>query len=73
MIRYLSHEDLGWKFLDQATATKILKQRKAKVKAGNIGSVAQDRAMKALELGLGIRQKGYNISFVHVFRLLSIA
>ena len=63
MIRYLPHEDLRWRFNDFDLARSILKQRRNK-KLGRIGTVAQDRALSALELGLGIRQRGYNIFVV---------
>ncbi len=63
MIRYLAHEELRWRFLDFAGARLILDQRRTK-KSGRIGAVAQDRALSALELGLGIKQRGYNIFVV---------
>lgn len=63
MIQYLTHEDLRWRFSDFARARAILKQRRTK-KAGRIGTVAQTRALSALELGLGIKQRGYNIFVV---------
>lgn len=63
MIRYLQDEDLRWQFGDFALAENLLKARKTK-KVGRIGAVAQDRALSALELGLGIKQRGYNIFVV---------
>jgi predicted ATP-dependent protease len=63
VIRYLAHEELRWRFLDFAGARLILDQRRTK-KTGRIGAVAQDRALSALELGLGIKQRGYNIFVV---------
>lgn len=63
MIRYLALEELRWRFSDFATARHILDQRRTK-KTGRIGAVAQDRALSALELGLGIKQRGYNIFVV---------
>lgn len=63
MIRYLPNEDLRWRFNDFANARSILNQRRTK-KTGRIGAVAQARALSALELGLGIKQRGYNIFVV---------
>ncbi len=63
MIRYLALEELRWRFADFASASLILDQRRTK-KNGRIGAVAQDRALSALELGLGIKQRGYNIFVV---------
>jgi predicted ATP-dependent protease len=63
VIQYLTHEDLRWRFSDFAQARTILKQRRTK-KTGRIGTVAQSRALSALELGLGIKQRGYNIFVV---------
>ncbi len=63
MIRYLSHEELRWRFSDFDTARTILDQRRPKT-LGRFGAVAQARALSALELGLGIRQRGYNIFVV---------
>ncbi|MCA9508649.1 MAG: AAA family ATPase, partial [Myxococcales bacterium] len=63
MIHYLPLEELRWRFSDFAGARHILEQRRSK-KTGRIGAVAQDRAMSALELGLGIKQRGYNIFVV---------
>lgn len=63
MIRKLAQDDLRWRFTDFANASVLLNQRRSK-KPGRIGSVAQDRALSALELGLGIKQRGYNIFVV---------
>lgn len=63
MIRKLAHDDLRWRFTDFANVRVLLNQRRTK-KQGRIGSVAQDRALSALELGLGIKQRGYNIFVV---------
>ncbi|HXW52983.1 MAG TPA: hypothetical protein VEL47_02630, partial [Myxococcota bacterium] len=63
MIRYLPHDELRWRFSDFATARNILQQRRTK-RTGRIGTVAQARALSALELGLGIKQRGYNIFVV---------
>jgi len=63
VIRYLLDKDLRWQFADFAQAQGILLEPKVK-KSGRIGAVAQDRALSALELGLGIKQRGYNIFVV---------
>lgn len=63
MIRYLLDKDLRWQFDDFAQAENILSRSRVK-KPGRIGAVAQDRALAALELGLGIKQRGYNIFVV---------
>lgn len=63
MIQYLTPHDLRWRFGDFEHAKTILKQRRLK-KVGRIGTVAQKRALSALELGLGIKQRGYNIFVV---------
>ncbi len=63
MIRYIPHDELRWRFTDFSTARTILQQRRTK-KTGRIGTVAQARALSALELGLGIKQRGYNIFVV---------
>jgi lon-related putative ATP-dependent protease len=63
VIRYLPHKELRWHFQDFFSARAILKQRRTK-KKGRIGIVAQERALSALELGLGIKQRGYNIFVV---------
>jgi hypothetical protein len=54
---------MRWRFTDLKTARTILQQRRTK-KTGRIGTVAQTRALSALELGLGIKQRGYNIFVV---------
>jgi len=63
VIRYIPHDELRWRFSDFLTARTILQQRRTK-KTGRIGAVAQERALCALELGLGIKQRGYNIFVV---------
>jgi predicted ATP-dependent protease len=63
VIHYLSHDEMRWRFSDLKTARTILAQRRTK-KTGRIGTVAQTRALSALELGLGIKQRGYNIFVV---------
>lgn len=63
MIRYLPPEELRWRFSDFSSARAILNQRRIK-SPGRIGAVAQARALSALELGLGIKQRGYNIFVV---------
>lgn len=63
MIRKLDTDDLRWRFTDFDNARVLLNQRRTK-NSGRIGSVAQERALSALELGLGIKQRGYNIFVV---------
>ncbi len=63
MIQYLPHDNLRWRFSDLNKARVILRQRRTK-RSRRIGAVAQDRALSALELGLGIKQRGYNIFVV---------
>jgi lon-related putative ATP-dependent protease len=63
VIRYFTPEDLRWRFADFKGARTILSQRKPRA-AGRIGAVAQERALSAIELGLGIKQRGYNIFVV---------
>ena len=63
MIHYFTYEDLRWRFADLKGARSILSQRKSR-STGRIGAVAQDRALSAIELGLGIKQRGYNIFVV---------
>ncbi len=64
MIRFLSHNELCWKFSNLSTAN-ILSSKKNK-KLGNVSTFAQERALSALDLGLGIKQRGYNIFVVGV-------
>jgi len=59
----LSHDELRWHYVDFQTAGHILKQKWHK-KPGKFGAIAQDRALSALDLGLGIKQRGYNIFVV---------
>lgn len=61
----MSLKELRWNFSDFSSADIILKQRRFR-KPGKIGVVAQVRALSALELGLGIKQRGYNIFVVGV-------
>lgn len=63
MIKQLPPKDLRWQFNDFKRIQSILSQRRSK-KNGRIGAVPQTRAIKALELGLGIKQRGYNIFVV---------
>lgn len=60
MIRQLSPAQLRWKFENTAIFEEATKQKRKK-KHSRLGAVAQTRALSALELGLGIRQRGYNI------------
>lgn len=63
MTRLLPPSELRWKFSHENLAQSILKTKRSK-KSGRIGTLAQKRAMSALELGLGINQRGYNIFIV---------
>lgn len=63
MIHYLTQDELRWRFQDFSYAQTLLKKNTPK-KAGRIGTVAQAKALSALELGLGIKQRGYNIFVV---------
>lgn len=60
MIRYLNKQELRWQFTDFAHIESILKQRSLK-KSKKMGVAPQIRALSALELGLGIKERGYNI------------
>jgi lon-related putative ATP-dependent protease len=63
VIHYFTYEDLRWRFEDLKGASNILSQRKIRL-PGRVGAVAQERALSAIELGLGIKQRGYNIFVV---------
>lgn len=63
MIQKLPTGALRWSFEDFNQAQTVL-QQKRKRKVGQLGAMAQDRALSALELGLGIKQRGYNIFVV---------
>ena len=60
MIRFLSNNELCWNFSISLNALKSKKKQKKVA----LNTFAQDRALDALELGLGIKQRGYNIFVV---------
>jgi len=64
MIRELTHSELRWKFEFESLASDVLKQRRRPRKSSRIGFMSQERALAALELGLGIKQRGFNIFVV---------
>lgn len=63
MIRKLHASALRWEFKDLSIVNDALQHKRTR-KHGRLGAMAQDRALSALELGLGIRQRGYNIFVV---------
>lgn len=63
MITLLNPAKLRWQLSDTALLRRALNQRPLR-KHGRIGAMAQERAITALELGLGIKQRGYNIFVV---------
>lgn len=63
MIQKLPTGALRWRFEDFGQAQTVLAQKRRR-KVGQLGAMAQDRALSALELGLGIKQRGYNIFVV---------
>jgi len=63
MIQKLPTGALRWRFEDLSGAQAVLSQKRRK-KVGQLFAMAQDRALSALELGLGIKQRGYNIFVV---------
>jgi len=63
MIQKLPTGALRWKFEDLNQAEAVLSQKRRR-KVGQLFAMAQDRALSALELGLGIKQRGYNIFVV---------
>lgn len=60
MIRFLSNNELCWNFSISLNALKPKKKQKKVA----LNTFAQDRALDALDLGLGIKQRGYNIFVV---------
>jgi predicted ATP-dependent protease len=64
MIRELTHSELRWKFEFEAMASDVLEQKRRPRKSSRIGFMSQERALAALELGLGIKQRGFNIFVV---------
>lgn len=63
MITILKPENLRWQLNDTVLLNRALAQRPLR-KHGRIGAMAQERAVMALELGLGIKQRGFNIFVV---------
>lgn len=63
MINVLKPKNLRWQLKDMSLLTRALSQR-ALNKHGRIGAMTQERAVVALELGLGIKQRGFNIFVV---------
>ncbi|MDA0713153.1 MAG: AAA family ATPase [bacterium] len=63
MLRKLPPESLSWQFEDMSIIKQALKHKRTG-KQDRIGVMAQERAHDALELGLGIKQRGYNIFVV---------
>jgi predicted ATP-dependent protease len=64
VIRFLSHNELCWKFSNLSTINSLSSKKNKKL--GNVSTFAQERALSALDLGLGIKQRGYNIFVVGV-------
>ncbi len=62
MIRHLELADLRWNADEDALDVESVEQRDAL--NGRPGALGQERALAALELGLGIRQRGFNIFVV---------
>jgi len=60
MARLLLENELRWTLDDLSFVEESLKHR-LKKKGGPLAVMAQERAISAMELGLGIRQRGYNI------------
>ncbi len=63
MLRKIPPQNLRWQFDDLSVIKSALRQKRFK-KQDRIGAMAQERALSALELGLGIKQRGYNIFVV---------
>src|SRR3954470_19978198 len=63
MHRTLSADDLRWIFPVEDFGEKDLKPAE-KDRHGRPGALGQERALVALELGLGIRERGFNIFVV---------
>lgn len=61
MFRQLKASEARWIF-DESSLPKVMP--KARRKKGRLGLLAQEQALSALELGLGINQRGYNIFVV---------
>ena len=63
MTRQLKSNELRWSVADLGLIEKVLRDRRLK-KHGHPGAVGQERALSALELGLGIKERGFNIFVV---------
>ncbi|MBL90719.1 MAG: ATP-dependent protease [Myxococcales bacterium] len=63
MARLLKPEELRWRAADLTLIEKVLRDRRLK-KHGHPGAVGQERALSALEMGLGIKERGFNIFVV---------
>ncbi|MEI6805457.1 MAG: ATP-binding protein [Myxococcaceae bacterium] len=65
MIQKIAPEALRWQFEDLSLVRAGLSvKRKRPPKADRFGAMVQQRALSALEMGLGIRQRGFNIFVV---------
>jgi lon-related putative ATP-dependent protease len=63
MTRQLKSSELRWSVADLGLIEKVLRDRRLK-KHGHPGAVGQERALSALEMGLGIKERGFNIFVV---------
>ncbi len=63
MLRKIPPHNLRWQFEDLSIIKSTLRYKRFR-KQNRIGAMAQERALSALELGLGIKQRGYNIFVV---------
>src|SRR3989338_3924661 len=65
MIQKIAPGALRWQFEDLSLVRAGLSvKRRKKAKNERFGAMVQQRALSALELGLGIRQRGFNIFVV---------
>lgn len=65
MIHKLASNALRWQFEDLSLVRAGLAvKRRRKAKSDRFGAMVQQRALSALEMGLGIRQRGFNIFVV---------
>ena len=56
MARLLETTELRWRVADLSLIEKVLRDRRLK-KHGHPGAVGQERALSALEMGLGIKEQ----------------
>ncbi len=63
MTQKLKPSALRWKFKNFDLVKEVLRRKRSK-KLGKIGAMSQERAVSALELGFGIKQRGFNIFVV---------